>query len=217
MKPMAHFVPLLLVLVLGLPQTATAQPALQRERVRVPAAAGADKIRTEAVELSGRVGTPSPSPPPAAVVRPCPPAEVASRRVLPDDGVETTYVDGTVKVVHPDGRSLTTYPDGTSEEDTGARIIWRDKDGNVISSTPVMRTYAHVPRATPPDPPASGSTLDVWLARHNQNLLSALRALLANEAGGPESLNGYLAREQGMGLYDQIASRTELLERILNP
>ncbi|HVT17014.1 MAG TPA: T-complex 10 C-terminal domain-containing protein [Thermoanaerobaculia bacterium] len=155
--------------------------------------------------------------PPAPPVHACPPCEGAKRHVLPDGTVETFYTDGTVKRVRPDGTSLVRYADGTSEEHTQSATIYRDRDGNVVSQKSHQIMFMEVQSADPPDPPPFGSQLARWLVRHNADVLAALSAVLANEQGGPESLRQYLAGENGLDLYAQIARRTALLDRLLAP
>lgn len=208
--------PLLLAAAFGVPRTAAAQEAQprirDRARVQVPSTVLTNPVLQERATAVNPPGTACPPAPP---VRPCPPCEGAKRRVLPDDTVEVTYTDGTVKVLRPDGSSYTTYPDGTSVEETGGATIWRDKDGNETARQNKWRTFSHVPYATPPEPPTSGSTLARWLERQNYFLLTTLQTLLAGDTDGQKSLDQYLEREKALGLYEQIASRSELLQRIL--
>jgi|HubBroStandDraft_3_1064219.scaffolds.fasta_scaffold05225_5 hypothetical protein len=206
---------------LGPPPRAWAQTDVQtpetiRRRVARPEASTKVTPSTAAVSVARAVPAPSvcPSPPP---VHPCPPCEGAKRRVLADGTVETSYTDGTVKRMTPGGTTLIRYADGTSEERSKAGTVYRDRVGNVVSRQSNQIMYMEVPSADPPDPPTSGSQLARWLARHNADVLAALSALLANEPGGPESLQQYLAGEADLGLYAQIAHRTALLDRLLTP
>lgn len=203
---------------LAAPRGAAAQTATAVPRVhRLPATAAASPSIAARPQVRGLAGAGGATCPPA---HPCPPCEGAKRRLLPDGGIETRYTDGTVKLVRPQGGgTLTTYADGSSVEETRAGTTWRDAAGKVVSFRQMLGIFAQVPYATPPDPPDADSMLARWLARHDEDLLAALRTALAGADGGAESLDRYLAREreQGLGLYGQIAARTELLEKLLAP
>src|SRR5436305_8230179 len=200
----------LLLLAVGAPGAAQDKP-IRPNAVRIPATTSVKA--NQAVVLPTAAAKPQcPAPP----FHDCPSPEGAKVLILKDASVQTTYTDGTVRLARPaGGGKRITYPDGTSVEDDWSGTTWRDKDGKVTNRTPKLHVEAEMPFAGPPDPPASGSQLDLWLQRHNRSLLTALQARMQGEDGGTESLNDYLARERGLGLYQQIAARTDLLQRLL--
>jgi hypothetical protein len=212
MKPIgASAIFLLLLLAAALPGAAQEKPA-RVPRVKVDASPTATQSSTVLPRGPGSLKCPPPPP-----LHDCPSPEGAKVLVKEDGSVQVTYTDGTVKLSRRDGGKLITYLDGTSVEDTRGGTTWRDKNGKVTNHVVKLGIQMEIPLAGPPDPPASGSQLYKWLLRHNQDLLVALTSRLGTEAGGAKSLRDYLAKEQELGLYDQIAARTALLERLLQP
>jgi hypothetical protein len=212
MKPIGSSAIFLLLLLAATPPGVAQEKPARDFGVKVRATTTA-RAQSSTV-LPGIFGNSQCPPPP---LHECPSPDGARVLITEDGSVQTTYTDGTVRLSRSDGGKLITYSDGTSVEDTRSGTTWRDRAGKVTNYAVKLGIRMDMPFAGPPDPPASGSQLYNWLLRHNQDLLMALTSRLGAEAGGAKSLRGYLAKEQELGLYDQIAARTALLERLLQP
>ncbi len=200
---------LLLPLALALQTTAGAQRPATSVRLKPSTTVSSVRAKPPVLGLATAGGA---ACPPTHV---CPPCEGAKRSVLPDGSVETSYVDGTVKVVHAGGQTLTTYADGASVEENSAATTWRDPKGKIVATRKKTSVMIQTTLANLPNPPTPFSDLGRWLGRLNGDLEAALRAQMANDPEGIKNLKRYFATtERGSGIYQQIDSRTRMLKEL---
>lgn len=118
------------------------------------------------------------------------PGGMTGRRILPDGGVEVTFADGTKKI-YRGGSTETIFPDGRRQ---------------TISAMTVARPS---PPALPSDPP-----VQTWIEAEAADLLETISRLVG---GNQESINNYLASEQGLSLYQKVDKRIRCIFYLIAP